>query len=139
MHSRAWRERWQPPVIEHNKLTPWNWMVSHPENLTLGKCVDIGAFTYIECLEGVRIGNDVEIGSHCAIYTRSTIDNKSGPVQILRGARIGCHTTIMPGVTIGERAVVGAHSFVTRSIPAGAIAWGVPATVQGRRDMDARS
>lgn len=43
--------------------------------------------------------------------------------------RIGSHCTIMPGVTVGENAVVGAYSFVNRDIPANRVAFGVPAKV----------
>lgn len=121
--------QWKYPVIEDGKLTRYNWMVQHKENLSLGYKTDIGAFTYINAKNGVSIGDHAQIGSHCAIYSISTIDDKEGPVVLGRNARIGSHTTIMPGVTIGENAVVGAHSFVNRSIPAGAKAAGVPAKV----------
>ena len=52
---------------------------------------------------------------------------------MLVGARavIGMDTTVLPGVTIGAGAFVGAKSLVTRSIPAGALAFGVPARVVG--------
>ena len=67
------------------------------------------------------------MGSHCAIYSVSTIDDKSGPVILKKNARIGSHSTIMPGVTIGEDAIVGAHSFVNKDVPDGAVVVGVPA------------
>lgn len=123
-------EQWETPFIEDGKLTKWLWVVQHPENLVLGWKTDIGAFTYINALAGVEIGDEVEIGSHCSIYSVSTIDNKTGIVIIAKGAKIGSHSTIMPGVTIGENAVVGAHSFVNRDIPAGTVAFGVPARIQ---------
>ena len=69
----------------------------------------------------------VQVGSHCAIYSVSTIDDKSGPVILKKNARIGSHSTIMPGVTIGEDAIVGAHSFVNKDVPDGAVVVGVPA------------
>jgi acetyltransferase-like isoleucine patch superfamily enzyme len=122
-------DNWKPPLIEHGKLTKYNWMVQHPEGLSLGQHTDIGAFTYINARHGVTLEEDVQIGSHCAIYSLSTIDDKAGPVVLKKNARIGSHSTIMPGVTIGENAVIGAHSFVNRDIPANSIAYGVPATV----------
>lgn len=85
----------------------------------------LGAFTYINAKYGV-LGDFVQVGSHCAIYSVSTIDNKSGPVVLEKNAKIGSHSTIIPGVTIGENAVVGAHSFVNRDVPAGTIVAGVP-------------
>jgi len=127
-------EDWQYPVIEDGKLTRYNWMVQHKEHLDLGYKTDIGAFTYINAKYGVTIEDFVQVGSHCAIYSVSTIDDKSGPVKLKKNARIGSHSTIMPGVTIGENAVVGAHSFVNRDVADGAVVAGVPAgtVVSGR-------
>ena len=118
---------WQYPEIEEGKLTKYNWVVQHVAGFKLGYKTDIGAFTYINAKYGVTIEDHVQIGSHCAVYSVSTIDNKSGPVFLKKNARIGSHSTIMPGVTIGENAVVGAHSFVNRDVPDGAVVVGVPA------------
>jgi acetyltransferase-like isoleucine patch superfamily enzyme len=60
----------------------------------------------------------------------STIDDKSGPVLLKENCRIGSHSTIMPGVTIGKNAVIGAHSFVNSDIPDNALAVGVPAMIK---------
>ena len=123
-------KNWQPPHIEDGKPTKYNWVVQHKEGLKLGWKTDIGAFTYINAKFGVTIEDEVQIGSHCSIYSISTIDNKQAPVVLKKNCRIGSHSTIMPGVTIGENAVVGAHSFVNRDIPAGSVAYGVPARVR---------
>jgi len=120
---------WKAPVIKHGEFTKWFWLVWHPENLVLGRETDIGAFTYINALYGVEIGDKVEIASHCSIYSISTIDGKTGKVVLGENCKIGSHSTIMPGVTIGRGAVVGAHSFINKDIPPGVIAFGVPAKV----------
>lgn len=120
-------KEWIPPAIENGKLTKWNWMVQHPENLVLGKKTDIGAFTYINAQYGVEIQDHVEIGSHCSVYSVSTIDHKQGKVIIKKNAKVGSHSVVMPGVTIGENAVVGAFSFVNKNIPDDTVAFGVPA------------
>ena len=126
-------DRWEPPRIEDGKLTDWNWMVQHPQNLQLGRRTDIGAFTYINAQAGVIIEEGVQIGSHCAIYSVSTIDQTRAPVVLRRNCCIGSHSTIMPGVTIGENAIVGAHSFVNADVPNDVIAYGCPArTVRSR-------
>jgi acetyltransferase-like isoleucine patch superfamily enzyme len=117
---------WELPAMEHNKLTKWNWMVSRPENLILGKNVDIGAFTYIAAHHGVIIETNVQIGSHCAIYSLNTEDDTKGLVTIKQGACVGSHVVIFPGVTIGMDAKVGAHSLVKRDIPDGELWWGIP-------------
>lgn len=122
-------EHWEMPQLEHGKLTKWNWMVQYPENLHLGKYTDIGAFTYINAKYGVIIEDYVQIGSHCSIYSESTIDNKHGKVVIRRNARIGSHSVVMPGVTIGENSIVGAFSFVNKDIPPNVVAYGIPARI----------
>ena len=126
-------EKWEYPEIEHGKLTKWNWMVQFPEGLKLGKYTDIGAFTYINSRNGVVIEDYVQIGSHCSIYSDSTIDHKEGKVTIRKNARIGSHSLIMPGVTIGENSVIGAFSFVNKNIPSNVIAYGIP--VKEIRDL----
>ncbi len=120
---------WKYPNIEDGKLTQYNWIVQHIEKFSLGYNTDIGAFTYINALYGVTIEKNVQIGSHCAIYSVSTIDNKHDPVVLKKNCKIGSHSTIMPGVTVGENSVVGAHSFVTCDIPDNVVAVGVPAKV----------
>ncbi len=119
-------EHWEYPQIEEGKLTKYNWMVQHKDRLKLGYKTDIGAFTYINSKNGVIIEDYVQIGSHCAIYSFSTIDKKEGTVTLKRNCRIGSHSVIMPGVTIGENSVIGAFSFVNKDIPANVVAVGTP-------------
>ena len=122
-------KNWKPPKIEPSKLTKYNWLVQYPDNLELGYKTDIGAFTYINAKFGVVIGDNVEIGSHCSIYSVSTIDNKEGEVILKRNCRIGSHSVIMPGVTVGENSIIGAFSFVNMDVPDNTITVGVPAKV----------
>jgi acetyltransferase-like isoleucine patch superfamily enzyme len=118
---------WQYPEIEERRPTKYNWLVQHVDNFKLGYKTDIGAFTYINAQHGVIIEDRVQIGSHCSIYSISTIDNKQGKVTLKKNCKIGSHCVIMPGVTIGENSVVGACSFVNSDIPDNVIAAGVPA------------
>lgn len=124
---------WEYPQIEEGKPTTYNWVVQHKDNLKLGYKTDIGAFTYINAKFGVTIEDDVQIGSHCAIYSVSTIDGKEGKVVLKENCRIGSHSIIMPGVTVGENAVVGAMSFVNCDIPDNCVAVGVPAKILTQR------
>lgn len=117
---------WKAPEIEEGKPTKYNWLVQNLCNFQLGYKTDIGAFSYINAKYGVTIADFVQIGSHCSIYSVSTIDQKQGPVLLKKNCRIGSHSIVMPGVTIGENAVVGAFSFVNRDIPDDAVAYGVP-------------
>ena len=107
----------------------YNWVVQHKDNFKLGYRTDIGAFTYINAKFGVTIEDDVQIGSHCSIYSISTIDGKEGKVVLKKNCKIGSHSVVMPGVTVGENAVIGAMSFVNRDIPDNCVAVGVPAKV----------
>jgi acetyltransferase-like isoleucine patch superfamily enzyme len=120
-------KQWKKPIIKHGKMTKYNYIVQYPENLTLGKNFDIGEFTYINSEFGVEIQDDVQIGSHCSIYSNSTIDGKKGPIELHKNSKIGTHSTIMPNVSIGENSIVAAYSFVTKDIPKNQIWFGVPA------------
>lgn len=120
---------WKMPKFDKSGKTKWNWICQHHEKLKLGKYTDIGAFTYINADAGVEIADLVQIGSHCSIYSLSTIDGNKGKVVIGKNARIGTHSTIMPGVTIGQNAVIGAYSFIKTDIPANSLAYGIPAKV----------
>ena len=117
---------WKKPNIKHGELTKFNYIVQYPENLKLGNEIDIGTFSYINSQFGVTIKNFVKIGSHCSIYSNSTIDEKKGEVVIEENCKIGSHTTIMPGITIGKNSIIAAHSFVNCSIPSDELWGGVP-------------
>ena len=118
---------WEKPLIEHGKMTQYNYIVQYPENLKTGKNFDIGEFSYINSEKGVKIEDWVQIGSHCSIYSHSTIDGKEGPVHLKKNCKIGTHSTIMPNVTIGVNSIVGAYSFVNKNIPDNELWIGVPA------------
>lgn len=120
-------KNWKKPIIEHGKITKYNYVVQYPENLKLGTDVDIGEFSYINCKYDVEIENDVQIGSHCSIYSDSTIDDKQGPVILKKNCKIGTHSTIMPNVIVGENSIVAAYSFVTENIPENQLWSGIPA------------
>ncbi|MFD1585901.1 acyltransferase [Halorientalis brevis] len=121
-------EEWEQPEIVDGELTEYNWLVNNPSGLQLEEYVDIGAFTVINAHAGVTIETGVQIGPHCDIHSKSTIDGESGTIHIREGARIGSHTTVLPGVEIGRDALVGSHSLVRDDVPDGAFYKGVPAT-----------
>lgn len=87
----------------------------------------------------IVIGSDVSIGPEAAILTlghdpRSPeFADRGGPVSIGDRAWIGYRALVLPGVCIGEGAVVGAGSVVTRDVPPFAIVAGNPARVIGER------
>lgn len=119
--------KWTKPRIIHGKMTKYNYVVQYPKNLKTGKNFDIGTFSYINSEFVVEIQDNVQIGSHCSIYSNSTIDNKKGPVILEKNCKIGTHSTIMPNVTIGENSVIAAYSFVNSNIPKNEMWAGIPA------------
>ena len=131
---------WHHPEIEERKLNKYHWLVFHKDKLQLGKNTDIGAFTLLEASHGIIIEDNVKIGSHCAIYSRTDIDQKAGTITIKKNAGISSHCVIMPGITIGENAIVCAMSFVNKNIPANEIWVGSPARfLKKREELDKKS
>lgn len=77
---------------------------------------------------GVKILGSVHTGEPAAEPIIRT-DLEIRPVRVCRGADIGVNATILAGVTVGERSIVGAGAVVTQDVPAGATVAGVPARV----------
>lgn len=103
------------------------------EGVEIGDNVKIRAFTFIP--EGVKIEDDVYIGPR-VIFTNDKYPRAKGEWRLLRtfvkkGASIGAGSIILPGVTIGKYALIGAGSIVTRDIEDYAIVVGSPARIVG--------
>ena len=76
---------------------------------------------------GVRTVNDKEL-----IWRDSEREQPLSPPSFGYGCKVGSGAVILTGVTIGEQALVGAGSFVTRDVPARTIVYGVPARPHGQ-------
>ena len=122
-------ENWVYPEIIDGQPTRYHWIVQGTAGFSLGYKTDIGAFCYINASEGVVIEDYVQMGSHCSVYSVSSIDGKKGGVTLRKNCRIGTHTTIMPGITIGENTIIGAHSFVNKDVPDNVLAYGSPVKI----------
>ena len=110
------------------------------KNASIGKNCKISSHTFI--CEGVTIEDDAFIGHSVTFindsYPRATTGNGQMQTEadwkvertiVRHGASIGSGTTILSNVVIGEKAIVGAGSVVTKDVPANAIVAGNPAKV----------
>ena len=79
---------WKYPEIIDGQPTKYNWVVQNIEGFDLGFETDIGAFSYINALHDVVIENNVQIGSHCSIYSISTIDDSHGKVVLKKNSLV---------------------------------------------------
>ncbi len=117
----------------------------YPSKMSIGdhSYINHGCCFYGSSLEGVEIsiGNDVALGPHVKIFTAthdySTYDLKdvAESVRVEDNAWVGGGSIILPGVTIGRGAVIGAGSVVTKDVPPFSVAVGNPARVVRTRDM----
>ena len=105
-------------------------------NIHLGENVFLNFNCVILDVARVEIGAGTQIGPAVQIYTadhpRDPAERRTGlgfgrPVTVGRNVWVGGGSIILPGVIIGDDAVVGAGSVVTRNVPAGATALGNPA------------
>lgn len=126
------------------------------EENEIGNNVSIGSHTIVE--HHVKIGNNARLHSNVFVpefsileencwlgpnvvvtnarypQSRNVKENLRG-AHIKRGAKIGANATLLPGVVIGENALVGAGAVVTRDVPDGAVVAGNPARVIKTMDM----
>jgi acetyltransferase-like isoleucine patch superfamily enzyme len=112
--------------------------LNHPK-IYIGAGTYINRGTFLDAAESIIIGKNCAIGPGCYITdhdhghdpTLPPLEQPliNQPTQISDRAWIGANVTILRGVTIGEKAVIGAGSVVNRSIPAGVVAVGVPVRV----------
>ncbi|HEY3158243.1 MAG TPA: acyltransferase [Vicinamibacterales bacterium] len=112
------------------------------KNATIGALCKVSSHTFI--CEGVEIGDEVFVGHGVMfindLYPRATAsgglqteaDWKVVPTYVRKGASIGSGAVILGGVTIGERALIGAGAVVTKDVPPDAVVAGVPARVRAR-------
>ena len=109
------------------------------KNAQIGRNCKISSHTFI--CEGVTIEDDVFVGHNVSFindrFPRATAEGRLQteadwtvqPTRVCAGASIGTSCTILSGVTIGSRAIIGAGSVVTRDVPAGVVAAGNPCRV----------
>jgi acetyltransferase-like isoleucine patch superfamily enzyme len=125
-------ESWHFPYLEKNG------------QITIGDDCNFGEYTHITTTNRIKIGNGVLIGRFVLITDNShgktdgsettqppntRIVVSKGPTIIGNNVWIGDKVCIMPGVTIGDGAIIAANAVVTHNVPAGVVAVGVPAKI----------
>lgn len=132
---------WLLSPISSRKLRPW---VLRKIGCNVGKDVFIGDSVKVDSghADLIYIGDHAHITGGCRLLCHqrdlsnyyvgddaAKLPYRLGEIHIGKGCMIGMESMIMPGVTIGEGAIVGAFSLVTKDIPAWTIATGRPAKV----------
>ena len=113
----------------------------YPKNISIGAGTIIGYRIFIDGRDTVNIGSNTDIASEVMIYNSehdlSDPEFKAihAPVKIGNFCFIGPRAIIMPGVKIGDGAVVAGGAVVTKDVPPKAIVGGVPAKVIGERQI----
>lgn len=119
-------------------------VMSYAKNISLGERVYINSFSMLVAKEKITIGNNVLIGPHVIInsgmhnYSNADVDiNKQGhstaPITIEDDVWIGANTIILPGITIGKGAIIGANSLVNKNVEPFSIIGGSPAKLIKKR------
>ena len=129
------------PYTRGRNVTIWDFVhIDHPASLTMGSNVSINRYSTVNATGGIVIGDDVLIGPYVLLQSQDhrfddpdMTFNRQGyrrqQITIGNNVWIGAKVTILAGVTIGNDAVIGAGSVVTRDIPEGSLAVGIPARV----------
>ncbi|MBZ9768448.1 WxcM-like domain-containing protein [Mesorhizobium sp. CA6] len=97
---------------------------------------DVTIKSGVQLWDGIRLGNRVFVGPNATFTNDRFPRSKHYPEQFLQtivedGASIGANATILPGITIGRQAMIGAGAVVTKNVPANAVVVGNPAVIVG--------
>ncbi len=103
-------------------------------NLEVGSDVFLNRNVFLDTKGGIDLGDGVGLGENVIVFTHSHSESVHrertyGKVTIGSYAKIGSDSMLLPGVTVGEQAIVAAKSMVTHDVPPNTVVAGVPATV----------
>lgn len=135
------------------RIGDYSWIGTHTvlegaRGIEIGRYVHVVTLCHLQGGGTLKIGDYVSISSGSKIYSDTVYYTKrcssavpleqqevvAAPVVVGKDAFLGLNCTVLPGVTIGEGAFVGANSLVNRDIPPWSIAVGSPARVIGTRE-----
>lgn len=115
--------------------------IRNPKGITIEDGVSIGPKVLLDGRKGLHIGKNAVLGYECIIWTLNHDYNdinfcgKGAPVKIGDYAWICSRSIILPGITIGEGAVVASGAIVTKDVPPYTIVGGIPAKKMGMREQ----
>jgi acetyltransferase-like isoleucine patch superfamily enzyme len=127
-------------TIGDNSSIHWHARFFKPEGVTIGRNCVLGDDLFLDGRRGLRIGDNVNISGGVHIYTLEhdpqapDFGTQGGPVTIGDRVYLATRSIILPGLTVGEGAVVAAGAVVVKDVPAYTIVGGVPAKVIGERN-----
>jgi acetyltransferase-like isoleucine patch superfamily enzyme len=138
------RERGKIIIGDDVKLdTSCRLIAANDAVLKIGAGCRIGAYTIFNCGEDVSVGDHTLMAGFCYIQSSNHGIRKGrlikdqphtyGRILIGRDVWLGGHVTVLAGVSIGDGAIIGAKSVVTKDIPPDAICAGIPADVVKKR------
>lgn len=121
-------------VVDSSFLLFPPFYTDYGKNITIGKGVFINAACHFQDQGGITIGDDTLIGHNVVLATlnHGTRPSDRGtlypaPIDIGKNVWIGSNCTILSGVTIGDNAIIGAGSVVTKDVEGNTVVAGVPA------------
>lgn len=138
-------------IGDHSRIDGFCTIIAAQGKLAIGRFVHIHTSNVIGCAGGVELGDFTATSHACHLLSGS--DDFSGnhmtgsvvprfcrkpvvaPIQIGRHVAIGTHCTVMPGVTIGDGAAIGAHSMISIDVREWSITSGAPARFLKSRAM----
>jgi maltose O-acetyltransferase len=129
-------------MIPDSSSIHWRAEMYAPERIRIGANCTIGDSCFLDGRDGLTIGDNVNLGSHVTIFTRQhDVDSPDfaevgGPVTIGDHAWVASHALVLPGVTIGEGAVVAAAAVVTKDVAPFTMVGGNPARYIRDRSRD---
>lgn len=117
--------------------------IRNPKGITIEDGVSIGPKVLLDGRKGLKIGRNAVIAYDAIIWTLNHDYNdihfcgKGGPVEIGAYAWVCCRSIILPGVKIGEGAVVASGAIVTKDVEPYTVVAGIPARMIGKREKKA--
>ena len=126
--------------LSHHITFYGGFQIRNPQGIKIAEGVSIGPKVLLDGRRGLTIGKSVVIAYDAIIWTLNHDYNdvhfcgKGAPVVIGDYAWICCRSVILPGITIGEGAVVASGAVVTKNVEPYTIVGGIPAKVIGARE-----